>query len=101
MSNRFTSFIKSKQFIFSMIAAALIVFRLTFGSLKYVKVYKQYGKEIKVPDLKELKIEDARNQIGEGFEIVMIDTIHYKPRIAPLTISQPSPHAGYAVTQGS
>src|SRR5690606_40903403 len=55
-------------FIFSMIAAALIVFGLTFGSLKYLKVYTQYGKEIKVPDLKELKIEDARNQIGDGFE---------------------------------
>ncbi len=96
----FKVFIKSKQFIFSMIAAALIVFGLTFGSLKYLKVYTQYGKEIKVPDLKELKIEDAMNQIGDGFEIVIIDTIDYNPKIAPLTISEQEPHAGYAVKQG-
>ncbi|HLW63029.1 MAG TPA: PASTA domain-containing protein [Flavobacterium sp.] len=96
----FKTFIKSKKFIFSMIAAALIVVGLTFGSLEYLNIYTQHGKEIQVPDLKEMKVEDARNKIGNGFEITIIDTIDFNPKIAPLTISEQEPRAGYAVKQG-
>jgi len=96
----FKTFITSKGFIITVIAAALIVFGLTFGSLKYLNTYTQHGKEIQVPNLIELKIEEARNRIGDGFEIIVIDTIDFNPKIAPLTISEQDPVAGYPVKQG-
>jgi len=96
----FKTFITSKGFIITVFVAGLIVFGLTFGSLKYLNIYTQHGKEIQVPNLTELKVEEALNKIGNGFEIIVIDTIDFNPKIAPLTISEQDPVAGYSVKQG-
>jgi len=97
----FTSFLKSKHFIFSLVGATVIITLLIFGSLHFLKTYTHHGKEIRVPDLAEKKVEDAMNVLGDnGFEIVIIDTIDYNPEIPPLTIAEQEPEAGYAVKQG-
>lgn len=97
----FTSFLKSKQFIFSILGAIAIAALLIFGSLEFLSTYTHHGKEIRVPDLSKKKVEDAMNTIGDnGFEIVVIDTIDYNADFPPLTIVEQEPEANYAVKQG-
>lgn len=97
----FTTFLKSKQFILSLIAATIIIVGLIFGSLKFLNIYTHHGKEILVPDLTKQKVEQATNIISnDGFEIIVIDTIDYNPKFPPLTIAEQEPKANYAVKQG-
>ncbi|SFN94100.1 PASTA domain-containing protein [Paenimyroides ummariense] len=97
----FTSFIKSKQFIFSLIGAVVIIGLLIFGSLQFLNIYTRHGKEITVPDLTKMKVEKAMNAVADnGFEIIIIDTIDYNPKFPPLTISEQDPKANDLVKQG-
>ena len=97
----FFTFIKSKQFIFSMVAALAIVGILIFGSLEFLSVYTHHGKEIKVPDLKAMKAEKAMDLVAaNGFEIVIIDTVDFDPNVPPFTILSQDPKADDAVKQG-
>ncbi|MBA5791616.1 PASTA domain-containing protein [Flavobacterium sp. xlx-214] len=95
------SFLKSKQFIFSLIGAFVIVAILIFGSLQFLSIYTRHGDEIPVPDLKKMKAEKAMDLVAEnGFEIVIIDTVDFDPKFPPLTISSQDPKANDAVKQG-
>lgn len=97
----FTSFIKSKQFLFSLIGAVVIIGLLIFGSLQFLNIYTKHGKEIKVPDLTKMKVEKAMNAVAyNGFEIVIIDTVDYNPKFPPLTISEQDPKAADGVKEG-
>lgn len=97
----FMTFLKSKQFVFSLIGAIAIAALLIFGSLQFLNTYTHHGNEIRVPDLTKKRVEDAMNTIGnDGFEIVIIDTIDYNPGVPPLTIAEQEPKANYAVKQG-
>lgn len=97
----FTTFIKSKQFIFSLIGAVVIIGLLVFGSLQFLSIYTRHGKEIKVPDLKKMKVESAMNAVaGNGFEIVIIDTVDYNPDFPSLTISEQDPKTDAGVKEG-
>jgi len=97
----FTSFIKSKQFFFSLIAAIVLIGFMVFGSLQFLNIYTRHGKEINVPDLTKMKVEKAVDVVAEnGFEIIIIDTIDFNPKYPPLTISEQEPKANDAVKQG-
>ena len=97
----FKAFIKSKQFIFSIIAAIVVVGILIFGSLQFLNIYTRHGKEIQVPDLKKMKAEKAMELVSENnFEIIIIDTVDFDPKYPPLTISDQDPKANAAVKEG-
>lgn len=97
----FKAFIKSKQFIFSIIAAIIVVGILIFGSLQFLNIYTRHGNEIQVPDLKKMKAEKAMELVSENnFEIIIIDTVDFDPKYPPLTISDQDPKANAAVKEG-
>lgn len=97
----FKAFIKSKQFIFSIIAAIVVVGILIFGSLQFLNIYTRHGNEIQVPDLKKMKAEKAMELVSENnFEIIIIDTVDFDPKYPPLTISDQDPKANAAVKEG-
>lgn len=97
----FTSFLKSRQFVFSLFGALVVVALLMFGSLQFLNIYTRHGDEIKVPDLKKMKAEKAMDLVSEnGFEIIIIDTVDFDPKYPPLTISSQDPKADAAVKQG-
>ncbi|UUV21212.1 PASTA domain-containing protein [Paenimyroides aestuarii] len=97
----FTSFIKSKQFFFSLITAVIIMGLLVFGALQFLNIYTRHGKEIAIPDLRKMKVENAMGAVAEnGFEIIIIDTVDFNPKYPPLTISDQDPKPNDAVKQG-
>jgi len=97
----FKAFIKSKQFIFSIITAIVVVGILIFGSLQFLNIYTRHGNEIQVPDLKKMKAEKAMELVSENnFEIIIIDTVDFDPKYPPLTISDQDPKANAAVKEG-
>ncbi|WCM42344.1 PASTA domain-containing protein [Flavobacterium sp. CBA20B-1] len=97
----FTSFIKSKQFFFSLITAVIIMGLLVFGALQFLNIYTRHGKEIAIPDLRKMKVENAIDAVAEnGFEIIIIDTVDFNPKYPPLTISDQDPKPKDAVKQG-
>ncbi|WKW47559.1 PASTA domain-containing protein [Myroides sp. JBRI-B21084] len=95
------SFIKSKQFFFSLISAIVIVVLLGFGTLQFLNIFTRHGKEIAIPDLRKMKVEKAMDAVAEnGFEIIVIDTIDFNPKYPPYTISEQDPKPNDAVKEG-
>lgn len=95
------SFLKSKQFFFSIILAIVIVALLGFGTLQFLNIYTRHGKEISIPDLRKMKVEKAMNAVADnGFEIIVIDTTDFNPKYPPYTISEQDPKPNDAVKEG-
>lgn len=86
------SFLKSKSFFLSIIAAVAIIVVLAFGALKFLDIYTRHGQEIEIPNLFKMSIEDAEKLLLESdFEIVVIDTVDFTTDVPPSTIAWQDP----------
>lgn len=83
----FKQFLKSKQFIFSVLGAVAILLVLGFLALKALDIYTRHDREIAVPNLAKLTPEEAANRLDDlGLELIVLDTVDFDKNFPPLTV---------------
>ncbi len=97
----FLNFLKSRQFLFSVISAIIIFLVLGFIALQSLGIFTKHGEEIALPDLSKLSVEEATAQLEkEGLELIVIDTVDFERNFPPLTILSQDPAVNSKVKEG-
>jgi len=95
------NFIKSRQFIFSIILAIVIFIAIGFIALQSLSIFTKHGDEITLPDLSKLTVEQATEKLNnEGLELIVLDTVDFDKKFAPLTITYQDPVTKSKVKEG-
>jgi len=95
------NFIKSRQFVISVISAVVILLVLGFLALQSLSIFTRHGKEITLPDLSKLTVEQATEKLEEqGLELIVLDTIDFDKNYPALTITYQDPVVNAKVKEG-
>lgn len=93
-------FLKSKQFIISLVIALILSVAGVFVLLQWLKKTTNHEKKIEVPALVKLDIDQATQLLSsKELDIVILDTLDYNKEFPPLTIIEQEPTAGTAVKE--
>lgn len=93
-------FLKSKQFIISLVIALILSVAGVFVLLQWMKKTTNHGQKIEVPALVKLDINQATQLLlSKELDIVILDTLDYNKDFPPLTIIEQEPTAGTAVKE--
>lgn len=95
------NFIKSRQFVFSIILAVFIFIALGFIALQSLGIFTKHGHEISLPDLSKMTIEQATEKLeDQGLVLVVLDTVDFDNDYPPLTITDQDPIFNSKVKEG-
>lgn len=93
-------FLKSKQFILSLVIALILSVAGVFVLLQWLKKTTNHGQKIEVPALEKLDVDQATQLLlSRELDIVILDTLDYNKEFPPLTIIEQEPTAGTAVKE--
>lgn len=94
-------FLKSKQFLISLISAIIIFLVLGFIALQSLSIFTKHGEEISLPDLSKLSVEQASEELNEyGLELIVLDTVDFDKNFPPLTVVSQDPSVNSKVKEG-
>ena len=95
----FFSFKHNRFFWLNILGMCLFVIIAIVAALKWLDVYTQHGKVIRVPDLKGLTLDEAEARLkAEGLEMSVIDSTYIQGRPYGSIIEQ-NPSVGMEVKQ--
>lgn len=96
----FFSKLKSSYFWGNILAMALVVAGVCWGTKLAIDIYTHHGEAIAIPDVRHKSFEDARHILADaGLDIVVSDTGYVKA-LPPDCILEQSPAAGERVKSG-
>lgn len=94
------NFLKSKQFIVSIILAVVLSVVGVFMIMQWLKKTTNHGQKIEVPSLSKLDTNQATQVLlAKKLDIVVLDTLDYDKEFPPLSIIEQEPTAGTAVKE--
>lgn len=97
----FKNYLKSKGFFFQLFLAGLIVSGIVFIILNILSFITNHGKEVVVPNLDKLTLEQAEDKLDDlNLEYVILDTLDYDKKFPKLVILNQDPNPGSRVKVG-
>ncbi|HNY43523.1 MAG: PASTA domain-containing protein [Bacteroidota bacterium] len=98
--NKFLNFLKSKLFIFNVLAAIALVIIIVIIVNFSLKIYTKHGKSVTVPEFVGEQADKALASIEEnGFQYVIVDTV-FDDKFPKGAITEQNPEAGSLVKSG-
>ena len=98
--NKFLNFLKSKLFIFNVLAAIALVIIIVIIVNFSLKIYTKHGKSVTVPEFVGEQADKALASIEEnGFQYVIVDTV-FDDKFPKGAITEQNPEAGSIVKSG-
>ncbi len=92
--NLFT-YLKSKEFLRTLITVVVIVIILIFGLTKWLDYFTKHDEKIKVPNLEKLSLVDTENALNlANLNYVVIDSASFNPKFPPNSVIEQNPMAG-------
>jgi len=92
--NLFT-YLKSKEFLRTLITVVVIVIILIFGLTKWLDYFTKHDEKIKVPNLEKLSLVDTENALNlANLNFVVIDSASFNPKFPPNSVIEQNPMAG-------
>ncbi len=91
----FIQYLKSKEFIRTIISIVVIIFIAIFALMKWLNYYTKHDEKIKVPDLEQLSLQETEIKLKElNLEFVVIDSASFNPKFPAKSVIEQNPMAG-------
>jgi len=91
----FIQYIKSKEFLRTVITMLVVVIILIFGLSKWLDFHTKHDEKIKVPNLAQLSLDDTEKTLKEAnLSFVVIDSASFNPKFPPKSVIEQNPIAG-------
>jgi beta-lactam-binding protein with PASTA domain len=94
------SYLKSKEFLRTVILIVAVSFLLLFALGKWLGYHTKHDERIAVPNLEKLSLEETENKLSElRLRYVIIDSASYNPKYPPKSVIEQNPEAGEYVKE--
>ncbi|MDR3272574.1 MAG: PASTA domain-containing protein, partial [Flavobacteriaceae bacterium] len=93
-------FILTWQFWTSLVSIALIVYAMVWGVFAWLSFYTNHGKQVEVPNVMNISLDQAVQKLEEERLDYEIDTSKYDPQYKPYQILDVYPIIGSNVKEG-
>jgi len=91
----FFQYLKSKEFLRTIISILVIVVIMIFGLMKWLDHYTEHGEKIKVPNLEQLSMSETQMELDKlNLNFVVIDSASFNPKFPPKSVIEQNPLAG-------
>jgi beta-lactam-binding protein with PASTA domain len=88
-------YLKSKEFLRTMIFMGVVVIILFFGLSKWMHYYTKHDQKIEVPNLEKLSTDDAEKILSdENLTFYVLDSASFNPKYPPRSVISQNPSAG-------
>ena len=91
----FFQYLKSKEFLRTIISVLVLVVIFIFGLMKWLDSYTNHDEKIKVPNLEQLSLSDTQNELKAlNLNFAVIDSASFNPKFPPKSVIEQNPIAG-------
>lgn len=91
----FFQYLKSKEFLRTIISIAVLIVIFVFGLMKWLDSYTKHDEKIKVPDLEQLSLSETQKTLKDlQLNFVVIDSASFNPKFPPKSVIEQNPIAG-------
>lgn len=91
----FFQYLKSKEFLRTIISILVIVIIMIFGLMKWLDHYTKHDEKIKVPNLEQLSMSETQMELEKlDLNFVVIDSASFNPKYPPKSVIEQNPAAG-------
>ena len=95
----FKSFLHWKVFL-NIIIAIGVFYGLIMGTFAWLKHHTNHGKEVPVPNVVDMPVQEAVKVLEDMGLTVEVDSFKYEPKYKPFQVLQIYPSAGARVKDG-
>ncbi|MCK4562733.1 MAG: PASTA domain-containing protein [Flavobacteriaceae bacterium] len=89
------TYLKSKEFLRTLITIAVIIIILIFGLTKWLNSHTNHDEKIKVPNLEKLSLAETEKILEtSNLSFVVIDSASFNPKFPPKSVIEQNPVAG-------
>ena len=89
------NYIKSKEFLRTIILIIVVVIILFFGLSKWMHYYTKHDQKIEVPNLEKLSTDEAQKMLSEAnLTFYVLDSASFNPKFPPRSVISQNPSAG-------
>jgi len=91
----FFQYLKSKEFLRTIISILVLIVILVFGLMKWLDNYTKHDEKIKVPNLEQLSLSETQKELRDlSLNFVVIDSASFNPKFPPKSVIEQNPIAG-------
>lgn len=91
----FFQYIKSKEFLVTIISLIAIIVLLIFGLSSWLNYYTHHDEKIEVPNLEKMSLfETQRELYKSNLTFVVIDSVSFNPEYPPKSVIEQNPEPG-------
>ncbi len=95
MTKYMFQYIKSKEFLRTIISIIVIVLLLIFGLMKWLNYHTKHDKKIEVPNLDKLTLDKTEKVLQKiNLNFIVIDSASFNPKYPPKSVIEQNPVAG-------
>lgn len=88
-------YLKSKEFLRTLITIVVVVVILIFGLLRGLSYYTQHNEKIAVPNLEKLSLTETKKALKKvNLNFVVIDSASFNPKYPPKSVIEQDPRFG-------
>lgn len=88
-------YLKSKEFIRTIISIVVVIIILFFGLSKWMHYYTRHDEKIEVPNLEKLTIAETEKVLDElSLSLMVIDSASFNSKYPPKSVIDQDPSAG-------
>ena len=88
-------YIKSKEFIRTIITIVVVVIISIFGLMKWLNYHTKHDQKINVPNLEQLTLDETEKILKNlNLSYVVIDSASFNPKFPPRSVIEQNPVAG-------
>lgn len=88
-------YIKSKEFIRTIITIVVVVIISIFGLMKWLNYHTKHDQKINVPNLEQLTLDETEKVLKNlNLSYVVIDSASFNPKFPPRSVIEQNPVAG-------
>jgi len=95
MTKNMFQYIKSKEFLRTIISIIVIVLILIFGLMKWLNYHTKHDEKIEVPNLDKLTLDKTEKVLQKiNLNFIVIDSASFNPKYPPKSVIEQNPIAG-------
>lgn len=88
-------YIKSKEFLRTIITIIVIILILIFGLMKWLNYHTKHDEKIEVPNLDKLTLDETKRVLQKiNLNFKVIDSASFNPKYPPKSVIEQNPIAG-------
>ena len=92
---KIVNYIKSKEFLRTIILIGVVVIILFFGLSKWMHYYTKHDQKIEVPNLEKLSINETEKVLtAANLSFIVIDSASFNPKFPPRSVMSQNPSPG-------